>query len=87
VQVSSEEHLIPSGTVEFPEDTKGCKIVQVVAGAEHTLAILEKGEDRRIYGWGWNEHGNFGKGSNHLKDIMIPERIHPPGSGKVHSVL
>lgn len=78
------------GQVEFGHEGAGeCnnrpKIIQVAAGSEHTLALLEgEGGERQVWGWGWNEHGNLGGGS--LEDVRKPVRIELPDEGRIHSV-
>jgi alpha-tubulin suppressor-like RCC1 family protein len=42
----------------------------VAAGAEHSVAITEKGE---LYGWGWGRYGNLGLGDRN--DRCIPEKV------------
>ncbi|EJD47466.1 RCC1/BLIP-II [Auricularia subglabra TFB-10046 SS5] len=39
----------------------------IAAGSEHALVLTQ---DRSIYGWGWNEHGNLGL--NHTQDVFAP---------------
>lgn len=76
------------GTVEFGESgLQRNKIVQVAAGSEHCLAMLETASgDREAWGWGWNEHGNLGMGENVLEDVRRPVRIDIPERGIIHSV-
>lgn len=63
------------------------KIFQVATGSEHTLAILEDSEgQRKVYGWGWNEHGNLGLGEGVLEDVRRPAVLHIPEGSQIHSV-
>ncbi|CAD6566479.1 MAG: hypothetical protein CYPHOPRED_000752 [Cyphobasidiales sp. Tagirdzhanova-0007] len=60
------------GEVAFPLFNHS--IVQLSAGSEHVLAIVEADNRREVWGWGWNEHGNLGLGEN-LEDVRKPTKI------------
>jgi protein ATS1 len=57
--------------VYFPE---GAEIVQIATGSEHVLALLSVDGERKVYGWGWNEHGNLAQGEQ-LEDVMEPKEV------------
>lgn len=53
--------------VRFPDKAK---IARISCGADHTLAITDKGE---LYGWGVGQYGNLGTGENN--DEFDPVKI------------
>jgi protein ATS1 len=70
-----------SGVVHFPEilDSKSTSI-EFACGSEHILVLSRHNmEDRsvqqviKLWGWGWNEHGNLGTGNT--DDIFLPLKI------------
>ena len=70
-----------SGIVHFPEtfDSKSTSI-QIACGSEHILVLSRHNmEDRsvqqviKLWGWGWNEHGNLGTGNT--DDTFLPLKI------------
>ena len=66
------------GRVDLPNKYR---IVQVAAGSEHVLAILESpAGEAEVWGWGWNEHGNLGSLDGDLTDVKRPRRIWQPAS-------
>ncbi|KAE8268972.1 hypothetical protein A4X09_0g3371 [Tilletia walkeri] len=86
-------NLTASATVEnHPVDISNVlgngtgRVVDLVAGSEHGLLLLEtissERSNREVWGWGWTEHGNLP--SSHTPDpkdprqvIIVPERIWP----------
>lgn len=87
-QLGRESHTTGDiGKVDFGGCEQGSKILQVASGSEHTLAILEDvNGTRELWGWGWNEHGNLGRGRDALQDVRKPVLVDLPGSGMLHSV-
>ena len=63
-------------------------IRQFAAGSEHALALVDANEETQVWGWGWNEHGNLGLGSDNLGNESKPIKIWSAGdfTGKVHIV-
>jgi protein ATS1 len=73
-----------SGVVHFPEilDSKRTSI-EIACGSEHILVLsrhVDMEEDRsvqqrvsKLWGWGWNEHGNLGTGNT--DDTFLPLKI------------
>ena len=75
-----------SGVVHFPEilDSKGTSI-EIACGSEHILALsrhtnvedcsVQQGlhQVSKLWGWGWNEHGNLGTGNT--DDTFLPHKI------------
>ncbi|KAK9455770.1 regulator of chromosome condensation 1/beta-lactamase-inhibitor protein II [Dipodascopsis uninucleata] len=52
------------------------KVLQMACGSEHTIALCV---DRKIYAWGWGEHGNCGNTVNKslgLVDICTATVVH-----------
>ncbi|KJA14927.1 hypothetical protein HYPSUDRAFT_92131 [Hypholoma sublateritium FD-334 SS-4] len=68
-----------AGAVAFPDNSVyGTSSLKVVCGSEHVL-VLEDASipgSSRLWGWGWNEHGNLGVG--HTDDVPTPIRLYPP---------
>lgn len=80
--VSFEHKSIHNGT------SSHAKILQVATGSEHTLVLLEdrKSKIRQVCGWGWNEHGNLGRGED-LSDIKQPVKLDIPlGSIQINGI-
>ncbi len=50
-------------------------VLDIACGSEHVLALVsERGRpERKVVGWGWNEHGNLGTGSG--ADLPYPTTI------------
>lgn len=48
----------------------------VAAGSEHVVVLTAA---RRVWGWGWNEHGNLGDGST--DDCTVPKQLWLEGAG------
>lgn len=72
-----------SGTAgEVLFDGSRRRILQLAAGSEHILALLEGlqlGSKKEIWGWGWNEHGNLGlQGDGQLEDVRLPKKLQVP---------
>lgn len=85
-QLGREETILGRrGDVVFP--LAEYQIVQLAAGSEHVLALLAFNQQREVWGWGWNEHGNLGLKEN-LEDIKIPVRVWTSEgrNEKVHSI-
>ena len=75
-----------SGVVHFPEilDSKNTSI-EIACGSEHVLVLSrhtnmeyrsvqqEQGQVSKLWGWGWNEHGNLGTGNT--DDTFLPLKI------------
>jgi protein ATS1 len=60
----------------------GKLLERIVCGSEHTLVILNPVDGRgEVWGWGWNEHGNLGRGDT--SNVQIPTRLWPPSAGEV----
>lgn len=68
----------PTGAIALPDDSvHGASSLKVVCGSEHVL-VLENASflgSSRLWGWGWNEHGNLGVG--HTDDVPTPIRLYP----------
>ncbi|XP_043288691.1 secretion-regulating guanine nucleotide exchange factor isoform X1 [Venturia canescens] len=62
---------MPTSTFATP------KICQFSIGSEHNIAI---NENRSVYTWGWNEHGNCGDGST--RDVWQPKKVDFPHEGE-----
>lgn len=45
--------------INIPQDWQ---VEKIVAGSEHLICILKRGEERGLWVGGWNEHGNLGLG-------------------------
>ncbi|CCG82323.1 putative Alpha-tubulin suppressor protein Aats1 [Taphrina deformans PYCC 5710] len=73
---STVHFLMDTGTVEArgrddrgqfpPPDLPPLK--SLASGSEHSIGI---GRDGRVYVWGWNEHGNCGKGTADVEDVRV----------------
>ena len=64
-----------SGIVHFPEklDSKSTTI-EIACGSEHILVLSRHNmEVIKLWGWGWNEHGNLGTGNT--DDTLLPLKI------------
>ncbi|XP_026666996.1 secretion-regulating guanine nucleotide exchange factor-like isoform X2 [Ceratina calcarata] len=80
--------LVKSSTWKMTRIESLSRVYQVSVGSEHNVALTE---DRKIFCWGWNEHGNCGNG--HTNDLANPEQLLLPydytgilvGSGSGHS--
>jgi protein ATS1 len=57
-----------SGDSVIPLESE--RLRKIVCGSEHVLVL---DDERRAYGWGWNEHGNIGNGEN--RDVQAPIRL------------
>lgn len=63
------------GEVEVPT---GWEVERIVAGSEHLLVVMRRGEEQVLWAGGWNEHGNLALGDQ--KDRARLERVNlPPG--------
>jgi protein ATS1 len=80
---AADPHITNTGIVHFPEifDYKSTSI-EIACGSEHILVLSRHnmGEDRfvqhqvvKLWGWGWNEHGNLGIGNT--DDTFLPLKI------------
>lgn len=55
-----------SQNVLLTESVRPTKIRKLICGSEHVLVITDSAEEdsrSRLYGWGWNEHGNLALGT------------------------
>jgi protein ATS1 len=66
------EHVIALFRIRTLEAGAG---KEAEAGKE-AAAGTEMKVRKEVWGWGWNEHGNFGLG--HTKDLRVPTKIWPP---------
>jgi len=70
------ENGVATGEVDFPDELYlNAESLSITCGSEHVL-VLEKQHTpaiTRLWGWGWNEHGNLGLG--HTNDIPSPTRL------------
>eukprot|EP00045_Choanoeca_perplexa_P008457 m.78440 g.78440 ORF g.78440 m.78440 type:complete len:382 (-) comp14503_c0_seq7:1384-2529(-) len=64
-QVAGEDALSGVQQAVLPD-----KAVELAVGTEHALCCTETGD---VYGFGWNEHGNIGDGTE--VDVHIPIRL------------
>lgn len=74
-----------SGTAgEVLFDGNRRRILQLAAGSEHVLVLLEglqPGSKKEIWGWGWNEHGNLGlHNDDKLEDVRLPRKLEVPAA-------
>lgn len=67
--------------VRFPAAPKS-KVARIACGADHTLAITDKGE---LYAWGVGQYGNLGTGETN--DEYEPVRIEIPNSSDKDSFV
>lgn len=76
-----------TGKVIFPDELDlEADRLSITCGSEHVL-LLEKpsmGGTERLWGWGWNEHGNLGLGHTH--DIPFPTRLWADRDTIIHKV-
>ena len=64
------------GVRKFPSDCDEAKIIKVVGGSEHLLALTRgSGADIKTWTWGWNEHGNLGLGTGDVQDRWEPVEV------------
>jgi protein ATS1 len=62
--------------VALPGALDTSTIHDIVSGSEHVLAVTQAEEgDRRVWTWGWNEHGNLGLGDDDLQDRWKPVEV------------
>jgi protein ATS1 len=58
-------------------DLHGRRIDKLACGSEHAIALVGRDDDggeRYVMGWGWNEHGNLGRGDR--EDVWEPCEIY-----------
>jgi protein ATS1 len=66
----------PCATINVPV-SPSFELVKLVCGSEHVLTFWKDGIGNvEVWGWGWNEHGNLGKGDT--EDACLATRIWPP---------
>jgi alpha-tubulin suppressor-like RCC1 family protein len=53
------------------EDTETTNEIKQLISMNESFFIITQNND--LYGWGWNEHGNFGTGT--IKDLHSPVLI------------
>ncbi|KZT41653.1 RCC1/BLIP-II protein [Sistotremastrum suecicum HHB10207 ss-3] len=89
-QLATPDTSVTSRIVEFPFSQSSRRLVKVVCGSEHILALFESVQEAgaegetEVWGWGWNEHGNLGLG--HTKDVSEPVCIWPQRDSKGQDV-
>ncbi len=70
--------------VKVPDEVKEANIVMVAAGVDHVIAIADNG---KIYGWGNDRFGQFGRSENAINSPTIeamPEELYNNGVDVAH---
>ncbi|VDB83344.1 unnamed protein product [Peniophora sp. CBMAI 1063] len=70
---SSSPSLSP---VILPATIGNNAIKDMACGSEHVVVLTRDG---KVYGWGWNEHGNLGTGG--VEDVPLPTLLWAPEEG------
>ncbi|MCR5477167.1 MAG: ABC transporter permease subunit [Lachnospiraceae bacterium] len=70
--------------VKVPAEYRDIKMAMVAAGVDHIIAI---GEDGKIYGWGSDRFGQYGRSQNSIESSTIeamPEELYENGVDLAH---
>ena len=70
--------------VKVPDEVNEANIVMVAAGVDHVIAIADTG---KIYGWGYDRFGQFGRSENAINSPTIeamPEELYNNGVDVAH---
>jgi alpha-tubulin suppressor-like RCC1 family protein len=63
---TTDTPTVPVGVTGLPN---GISVTAVSAGADHSLAL---GSDGKVYGWGGNDEGQLGDGTNAARGVAAP---------------
>jgi protein ATS1 len=55
---------------------------KIVAGSEHLLVMMRRGDETGVWSGGWNEHGNLGLGDQRDRAELVRIGGLPEGSVK-----
>lgn len=53
------------------DKAEGWMVEKIVAGSEHLLVMMRRGEETSVWSGGWNEHGNLGLGDQRDRAELV----------------